>query len=80
MIQSPARKITFERKGQQFVEVTEDTATVPYISAAVKWGYGDGYILNTTDGLEILDRDATKGLKFWKVPSRKIFAIDANDT
>ena len=80
MIQSSAGKITFEKEGQLFVEVTEDTATVPYISAAVKREYGDGYILVTTDGLEILDRAATKGLKFWKVPSRKIFAIDANDT
>ena len=37
----------------------------------------ESFILVTSDGLEILDRAATKGLKFWKIPSRKVYAIDA---
>lgn len=77
MRQTPSGKVLFEKEGQIFIEVTEDTATVLYLSAAAKREYGESFILVTSDGLEILDRAATKGLKFWKIPSRKVYAIDA---
>ena len=79
MTQSATGKVIFEKEGQLLVEVNEDTATVLYISAAVKREYGDTCILVTNDGLEILDQAATKGLKFWKVPGCKVYAVDASE-
>ena len=33
----------------------------------------------TTDGLEVKDCPGTQGLKFWKVNSRKFFAVPEED-
>ena len=54
-------KCEFTHLGQTFVDVTESTANVNYISNVVQKRWGYNYILVTADGLEIEDSSGTQG-------------------
>lgn len=56
--------------------VHDTTANVPYVLSAVQQEFGQSYIIVTADGIELQDSPGTQGVQFWKVPSRKLFAVD----
>ena len=78
MSYTTAGKPLFEKEGQIFIEVVDGTANVQYIQSAVQRKYED-FVLVTIDTLEIPDSHATRGLKFWKVLSRKLYAVSEGD-
>ena len=55
-------KLEFKSLHQEFVEITESTANVHYLThvAKEKWGYE--YILCTADGIVIEDSSGTQGI------------------
>jgi len=55
------RKPTFTCLGQTFVELTEFTANVPSILAAVQMEFGNDYVIVTGNGLEVKDSPGTDG-------------------
>ena len=62
-----------------FVEMTEATANILHVTAAVEREFGEDHVVVTADGLEVKDCAGTQGLKFWKVNSRKVFAVPEED-
>ena len=51
------------RLSQAFIDITESTANVPFITSAMiqaKWG-GSEYVLVTADGLQIKESSGTQG-------------------
>ena len=69
-------KPRFQPVGQMYVPVHETTANVPHVLSAVQQEFGQSYIIVTADGIELQDSPGTQGIQFWKVPSRKLFAVD----
>lgn len=61
MSKTSSGKTEFQRQGQLFIDVTESTANVPYISNAIQKKWGNDYMLVTVDGLEIDDSAGTQG-------------------
>ena len=61
LTRSSSGKAEFQRQGQLFIDVTEATANVPYISSAIQKKWGNDYLLVTVDGLEIKDSAGTQG-------------------
>ena len=59
--------------------MTEATANVLHVTAAAQREFGEDYVVVTADGLKVKDCTGTKGLKFWKVNSRKFFAVPEDD-
>ena len=57
-------KPEFEGNNQTFVEVSEETANINYILAAVQRKWGECYTVVTNDGLEIDDCSGTQGKCF----------------
>lgn len=54
-------KIEFTTQNQTFVDVTEITANLHYISSVVQRKWGSQYVLVTSDGLKIDDSSGTQG-------------------
>ena len=69
-------KPRFQPVGQVYVPVQETTANVPYVLSAIQQEFGQSYVIVTADGIELQDSPGTQGIQFWKVPSRKLFAVD----
>ena len=55
-------KAEFTPQTQTFVDVTESTANVIYITTAVQRKWGSQYVLVTSDGLQIEDGSGTQGM------------------
>ena len=56
------RKTEFMPQAQTFVDVTESTANVNYITSTVQRKWGSQYVLVTSDGLQIEDGSGTQGM------------------
>lgn len=54
-------KVDFVPQNQTFVDVTEATANVNYITAAVQRRWGSDHLLVTSDGLQLDDSSGTHG-------------------
>lgn len=54
-------KIEFIPQNQTFVDVTETTANLHYVSSAVQRKWGPEYTLVTSDGLKVDDSSGTQG-------------------
>ena len=54
-------KLDFVPHNQTFVDVTEATANVNYITAAVQRKWGPDHVLVTSDGLQLDDSSGTQG-------------------
>ena len=54
-------KLEFLPQNQTFVDVTEATANLHYVSSAVQRKWGQEYTLVTSDGLKVDDSSGTKG-------------------
>ena len=54
-------KLEFSPQNQTFVDVTEATANLHYVSSAVQRKWGQEYTLVTSDGLKVDDSSGTKG-------------------
>ena len=57
--QSGKRQFIPESVG--YVNITEDSANVPYVAEEIKEMWGDEYILCTADGLTLEDSHGTRG-------------------
>uniref|UniRef100_A0A1X7UYK0 RING-type domain-containing protein n=1 Tax=Amphimedon queenslandica TaxID=400682 RepID=A0A1X7UYK0_AMPQE len=68
-------KAEFAHQAQTFIDIRDDTANVTYPTSMVHRKWGNDYVIVTTDGLPIEDCSGTKGLRFWKVGSRKLYAV-----
>ena len=92
LFSTPSGKPTFEKMGQMFIEVGENTANVRFILSAAQAEFGTDHIVVTSDGLQLHNNTGTQGLfffmskiyhnlglKFWKVPNRKIYAVPQDD-
>ena len=55
-------KIEFLAQNQTFVDVTETTANLHYVSSAIQRKWGSEYILVTSDGLKLDDSSGTQGM------------------
>ena len=55
-------KVEFLAQNQTFVDVTEATANLHYISSAVQRKWGQEYSLVTSDGLKLDDSSGTQGM------------------
>uniref|UniRef100_A0A1X7VJI3 Uncharacterized protein n=1 Tax=Amphimedon queenslandica TaxID=400682 RepID=A0A1X7VJI3_AMPQE len=64
---------------QIFVPVKESTANVLHVTEIMQDSWGTEYVLITSDGLRIQDSAGTRGLSFWCLGSRKIFAVTKDD-
>lgn len=73
---TPGGKPRFQPVGQVYVPVKEPTAKVPYVLSAIQQEFGQSHVIVTADGIELQDSLGTQGMQFWKVPSRKLFAVD----
>lgn len=51
----------FVKQGQTFVELTEATANVLHVTAAVQRELGEDHVIVTADGLEVRDSSGTQG-------------------
>lgn len=60
-------KLMFDKVGQAFIDVTESTANVLYITSVVQRKWGKGYKLVTGDGLTIDDSSGTQGIIYIKM-------------
>lgn len=54
-------KAEFNQLGQLFIDISETTANVHYISSVIKKQRGANYVLATSDGLPIEDSSGTQG-------------------
>jgi hypothetical protein len=75
MKRNHGNRLEFKPLHVTFVEVTEATANVVYLSHVVKERWGPHFRLVTSDGMVLEDSSGTQGLKFWKVGSRKLYAV-----
>lgn len=57
----PNGKPEFTQIGQLFVDISEATANIHYISSVVEKKWGADYVLVTSDGLRIEDSSGTQG-------------------
>lgn len=55
-------KVEFTSQNQTFVDVTEVTANVHYISSVVQRNWGSQFVLVTSDGLKLDDSSGTQGV------------------
>ena len=60
----PNGKHEFTNTGQAFVDVTESTANVDYITNAIQRRWGSDYQLVTADGLQLEDSSGTQGKSY----------------
>lgn len=56
-----SKKPTFTKIGQVFIDVTEATANVAYVTSVIHQTFGSNYVLVTGDGLKINDSAGTQG-------------------
>jgi len=61
MQQSPGGKPEFTRLSQAFIDITDSTANVPFITSVIRSKWGSEYVLVTADGLQIEDSSGTQG-------------------
>ena len=54
-------KVEFSSRGQTYIDVTDSTANVHYITNAVQQKWGTGFQLVTADGLALEDSSGTQG-------------------
>ena len=54
-------KPEFQSLNQMYIELSESTANVGFVTEAIKKQWGSEYIIVTIDGLEIDDSSATQG-------------------
>ena len=52
----------FSKQGQTYVELTEATAKMQYVTSAVQHEWGAEYVVVTSDGLPIPDSSGTQGM------------------
>ena len=57
-------KMEFTAQNQTFVDVTETTANLHYVSSAIQRKWGPEYALVTSDGLKLDDSSGTQGMLF----------------
>ena len=57
----PNGKVEFSSIGQTFIDVTDSTANVHYITDVVQKKWGSEYVLVTADGLKLEDSSGTQG-------------------
>lgn len=55
-------KVEFTSQNQTFVDVTDITANVHYISSVIQRKWGSQYVLVTSDGLKLDDSSGTQGI------------------
>lgn len=55
-------KMDFTPQNQTFVDVTEATANLHYVSSAIERKWGPEYVLVTADGLKLDDSSGTQGM------------------
>ena len=55
-------KVEFTHTGQTFIDLSESTANVHYITSVVQTKWGHDYVLVTSDGLRIEDSSGTQGM------------------
>ena len=60
-------KPEFTLQTQPFVDVTESTANVIYITSAIQSKWGSQYVLVTSDGLQIEDGSGTQGMHEYEI-------------
>ena len=58
----PNGKMEFMAQNQTFVDVTETTANLHYVSSAIQRKWGPEYIIVTSDGLKLDDSSGTQGM------------------
>ncbi len=58
---SPSGKAEYTPENQVFVDVTEATANLNYITSVVQRKWGEEYSLVTCDGLKVDDSSGTQG-------------------
>ena len=63
MLKYGQRKPVFQPVAQMFVDITETTANVEHIHAAISSCWGDNYLLVSVDGLQIEDSLATQSMQ-----------------
>ena len=56
-----SQKPMFEKLGQVFVDVTETTANIAYITTVVQQKFGLDHMIVTGDGLKIDNSSGTQG-------------------
>ena len=61
MVHKENKKVEFHKLGQVFIDVTEGTANINYISSVVQQKFGIDYVVVTADGLRIEDSSGTQG-------------------
>ena len=61
MVHKENKKVEFHKLGQVFIDVTEGTANINYISSVVQQKFGIDYVVVTADGLKIEDSSGTQG-------------------
>ena len=64
MKRSSSGRLEFMPISQTFIDVTESTANVNYLSHAIKMKWGDEYELVTSDGIRIEDSSGTHGIYY----------------
>ena len=57
----PSGKLEFIAQNQTFVDVTEITANLHYVSSVIQRKWGPQYVLVTSDGLKLDDSSGTQG-------------------
>ena len=55
------RKPAFNKLGQVFIDLSETTANINYVSSVVQQKFGIDYIVVTADGLKVDDSSGTQG-------------------
>ena len=58
-------KVEFTAQNQTFIDVTEATANLHYVSTAMQRTWGVDYILVTADGLKLDDSSGTQGMSLY---------------
>ena len=61
MQQTPGGKPEFTRLSQAFIDITESTANVPFITSVIQAKWGGEYVLVTADRLQIEESSGTQG-------------------
>ena len=56
-----SRKPVFDKLGQVFIDVTETTANITYITSFIQQKFGLDHVIVTGDGLKIEDSPGTQG-------------------
>ena len=64
----------FDKQGQHYVQISESTANVAYVNAAIQGEFGEDHLVVTSDGLEVKDSPGTQGLQT-VIFTRRFFKI-----